>query len=561
MKRRDVLKALPIGAMAAAAPFAFGGFAGRAFAQNPLLNTLLNAQSLDGKSVVIINLQGGNDGINTIIPYTDPLYYKNRPRVGWSGTDQTIQSLLKSYQLGTSGMAMNPNMDNATPSGNASFWKLWSEGKLAVLQNVGYADPNLSHFRSTDIWNQATDSEVVLSTGWVGRYLQNLDPNYPTDVQPGTDPLGIQIFPSLSPVFQGTSIEMGLAVTDPSKYDAAASYTDPTPTTTNAGFELDFVRQTLIQSDTFGARFKTLFPKTPKDKYAYDMNNPLAVQLQKVGWCIAAGMTTKVYFVNIGSFDTHVNQTSNLNGASAGQGLLLNWLADAISTFQANMEDAKVDQNVIGMTYSEFGRRVDDNASFGTDHGTAAPMFVFGTGVNGGLYGANPGLDTTDRSMTDIYGNLLWRFDFRQVYASVLGDWFGLAPAMRKAILQPNNQSDPERFAFEFPLNGSSTTQSLFKNPQAVGQSPAPSNFMLYQNSPNPFTGTTTIKFSLAQAAPATLEIFDVRGSLLATPISARLSAGEHQANFDASRLSSGTYFYRLEVGGNVQTKRMQLVR
>ncbi len=548
MKRRDVLKALPLGAIAMGVPFSFGGFAGRAFGKSPLLGTLLNAQSNDGKVLVIINMQGGNDGLNTIVPYQDPLYATNRPKIGLDPTK------LDAVKIGQTGLAFNPNMEDGK---NAKFLKLFNDGKLAILQNVGYATPNLSHFRSTDIWNTASDSELILSTGWIGRYLEDaVDPAYPSDVKPGDDPLAIQIAPTLSPIFQGSKLQMGIAVSDPSYYTAATNYADDPPTSTNAGAELAFVRTVLEQSDIYGAQFNALFPnhKTPTSNTKYPASNSLAVQLQRVAWCIKQGMKTKVYFVTIGGFDTHVQQNSKT--AVSGQDLLLNYLSEAISLFQANLEEWGIADNVVGMTYSEFGRRVNENGSQGTDHGTCAPQFVFGTQVSGGVYGPNPSLSDLDANL-----DLKWKIDFRQMYASVLGDWFGVNQNLRKAILNDNTTSG-ERFDFSLPLNGSGTKQSLFRNPQAVDRQPvSASNFVLYQNYPNPFNPSTQIKFAVSAAAPTILEVFDGRGALINTLVNERMGRGEHEITFDASRLTSGTYFYRLQVGSEVQTKSMTLVK
>jgi len=235
---------------------------------------------------------------------------------------------------------------------------------------------------------------------------------------------------------------------------------------------------------------------------------------------------------------------------------LLRYLAEAISVFQADIEAAGVADNVVGMTYSEFGRRVNENGSQGTDHGTASPQFIFGTQVKGNMYGSVPSLTDLDSNL-----DLKWKIDFRQLYASVLGDWFGMNQSLRKAILVDSSTSG-ERFDFMFTPTGGSTPQSLFANPLAVDRSPAqPNNFVLYQNYPNPFNPTTTIKFALAATSPVVLEVFDSRGGLIRTIINDRLAKGEHEFMFDASRLSSGTYFYRLDAGGVVQSKTMTLVK
>lgn len=544
MKRRDLLKALPLGMAAAAVPFSFGGFAGRAFGKSPLLSALTNTLSTNSDRVlVLINLQGGNDGLNTIIPFNDPLYATNRPDIGFTA------SALANHKIRPD-LAINPNMDF---SGGPQLLKMFNEGKLAIMQNVGYADPNRSHFRSTDIWNTASDSNVIVTTGWVGRYLESLAPNYPIGVAKGDDPLAIEIGTALSPVFQGSQAEMGLAITDPSKFTAASSYSDDPVPNTPAGAELDFIRSILLQSDVYGDRFKSLFPSTPQSAVSYNSANPLATQLQKVAWCIGKGMSTKVYFVSLGSFDTHINQYSDARDTT-GQGQLLYWLADAISTFQADLEKMGVADRVIGMTYSEFGRRVEQNASKGTDHGTCAPQFVFGTQVNGDLYGAAPNLSDLDAN-----GDLKWQTDFRQLYTAILGDWFGLDQSLQKSILF--DSTNGHRFLSQFQVNGSSKVQGLIRTPADAVAAAAANSFVLHQNYPNPFNPSTTIRFALAESAFVRLEVYDGRGSLVRTLVQERLGRGEHRAMFDASGLTSGVYYYRLEAGHTVQTKAMELLK
>ncbi|MEP7236061.1 MAG: DUF1501 domain-containing protein, partial [Ignavibacteriota bacterium] len=443
MKRRDFIKHLPIGVAAAAVPFTVAGglFSGKAFGRSPELDALLNSQTDTDKILIIINLSGGNDGLNTVIPFSpDPQdkYNVLRKNIGYVTDDD--RKLLAPFTLRSGGnVAINPPL-------GADFMNMYKDGKLAIIQNVGYDNPDRSHFRATDIWNSASDSNVSVFTGWMGRYLESQVPsNYPLSIQAGDDPLAIAIDYSTSLVFQGGRTVMASAVIDPSKYNPAINYADDTPPNTNAGSELNFVRSVLTASDAYGKRFAEVFDKTShpnatKNTVAYPAINPLAVQLQRVAWCINAGLKTRVYFVSLGGFDTHVNQSTM--DPSQGQGLLHKYLGEAISLFQKDLENMNKADNVIGMTYSEFGRRVNQNGSFGTDHGTAAPMFLFGKEVAGELYGYNPKLDPAD---LDIYGDLKHQFDFREVYAALLTQWFGMNDTMRKSILnKPEFTATPD---------------------------------------------------------------------------------------------------------------------
>ncbi len=558
MKRRDFIKTLPLGVAAAAVPFSVGGlFSGKAFGRSPALDTLLNTQTDTNNVLVIINLQGGNDGLNTIIPFQDPIYDANRADIGYVSSSD--KALLTPYTPRPGGnLALNP------PFGT-DFYNMFKDGKLAILQNVGYANPNRSHFRATDIWNSASDSEIVVFTGWMGRYLETQVPdNYPLSIQPGDDPLAIAIDYSTTLIFQGGKSVMASAVIDPSKYNAAVNYADDTPPNTNAGAELGFVRSILTASDAYGKRFTEVFAVngSTTNTVIYPSGNPLAVQLQKVAWCINAGLKTRVYFVTLGGFDTHVNE--NTKDPTLGQGLLHKYLGEAISLFQKDLENMSLADRVIGMTYSEFGRRVNQNGSQGTDHGTAAPMFLFGKPINGELYGNNPNLDP---AKLDIYGDLIQQFDFRQVYAALLTQWFGVDDTLRKAILNkvPDFTQIPDfkdpNLGFQFPINGSNTVQNLIQNPVQGVASAQTVPFNLYQNQPNPFTGITTIKFALSEAGRVLLEVFDGRGSLVSTVLNSYIGRGENQVVFDGRNLSNGTYYCRLEVSGAVQTKAMVLLK
>lgn len=545
MKRRDFIKKSAAGlAMAGAVPLAIGGMPGRAFARNPFYDAITNAAAEGDRILVLINLEGGNDGLNTVIPFEDPIYNAKRPSTGFlSAEEQTI--LRNEFKL-RDGVALNSVMDYRASAGQRQMMKLWKDGKLAIVNNVGYADPNRSHFRSTDIWNTASDSNVILTTGWIGRYLQTQFPEYPLDVNPGDDPIAIQIGAVLNPVFQSGRGGMGLAVLDPSKYSAASAYADDPPPETAAGAELSYVRSVLLQSDLYGDRFKAI---TTTNKVAYPLNNRLADQLKRVAWCINSGFKTRVYFVTLNGFDTHVRQFSK-DPSQPGHGQLLNLLSSAIASFQADLEAMGVADRVIGMTYSEFGRRVDDNDSDGTDHGTCAPQFLFGNQINGELYGAMPNLADLDENL-----DLKWQVDFRQLYANVLGDWFGVSEPLRKAIL------DEKSFTFDVPVNGSGKIQSLIKTPLS---SVAPAERQIAElqaNYPNPFIDHTRINFALSEAAVVLLEVYDSRGAKVRTLVSGKLGRGQHQATLDAMGLASGTYYCRLEISGKVQTQAIVLAK
>lgn len=546
MNRRRFMQNLPLGLSALALPFAAGPRGGLAFAGSPLLGALTNAGADTDRVLVLINLSGGNDGLNTVIPYEDPLYRAGRARTGFVSAAE--RAALRDALLAP-GVALNPLMQAGPPG--ATFLDLWRNGRLGIVQNVGYPVQSRSHFRSTDIWNSASDSNVVLATGWLGRYFAGEEPNYPYSVGPGDDPLAVQIDFALSPVFQGPQAEMGLAVTDPTRYDPGAFYADDPPPDTAAGAEVAFVRSLLVQSDVYGRRFRELFAQGVQSRVDYPADNELALKLQKVAWCIASGMKTRVYFVEQTGYDTHRDQRATERGGT-GQGELLYRLAEAIATFQADLERQGLSDRVVGLTYSEFGRRVQDNGGAGTDHGAAAPQFLFGAPVAGDLYGPMPDLADLDDNE-----DLRWKVDFRQLYAAVLGDWFGVSPALRGAVL--NQPAEAAPFGIDFEPQGGGAARSLFRNPRR--DTPPPPAFRLHANAPNPFLSATTIRFDLAGEEQVRLEVFDARGRRVRTLLNGRLGAGAHQADFEAGDLPGGVYFYRLESESGVASRKMLRVK
>ncbi len=349
--------------------------------------------------LLVVNLQGGNDGLNTVVPYGDPAYYAARPTINVA-TGEVLR--LDSH------IGLNPKL--------AGLKALFDQQRVAILQGVHYPNPNLSHFRSTEIWQTAAP-ETILETGWAGRYLDaaNLPANNLFK--------GLAIGPILPKMlvaqktdvptvenvrggFRGSREEQASA--DRILNGAAAAYPFQSP-------YLQLVQEVERDANASAAELPHLvagykpaveYPKTP---FAQGLNLAAAV--------VASGVGTKVIYISLGSFDTHVAQRGR-------QDQLLAQFGDGIKAFYDDLAAHKLDDAILTMTFSEFGRRVDENANRGTDHGTAAPMFLIGGGVKGGVYGDHP-------SLTDLdFGNLKWHTDFRSVYATVLERWLG-APAPR----------------------------------------------------------------------------------------------------------------------------------
>jgi uncharacterized protein (DUF1501 family) len=338
--------------------------------------------------LVLVTLYGGNDGINTLIPYGDNAYHDARPELAYAPGDV----IHLDERLG-----LNPALKGLA--------QLWKQRQLAIVRGVGYSKPDHSHFRSMDIWQTASPAEPV-STGWIGRWLDAT----------GDDPLrAVNIGPVLPPLAVGEK-STAAALSVPSKGKAAAAQgggldaimaalgaDDPTDTPAMAA-----VRKAYRAARTVDKSFASVKPAAAE-------HNSLAAQLGVVAAAVRAGVPARVYTVQLGGFDTHADERQT-------QQRLLQILDDAVTPFLQQMAGDPHGRNVVLMAYSEFGRRVRANASQGTDHGTAGPVFVAGVPVKGGFYGEEPSLTDLDN------GDLKYTTDFRDVYHDLLTGTVGTDP-------------------------------------------------------------------------------------------------------------------------------------
>lgn len=511
--RREFMAGLGV----AGASFMLGGLPLRAYGQTPLLHQLRALET--DRVLVIVQLNGGNDGLNTVVPFRSDRYYQLRPNIALA--QNSLLSLGSNADVG-----LHPSL--------AAVRTLYDEGQAAILQSVGYPAPNQSHFRSTDIWVTASDSNVVENTGWVGRHLDATHPDYQT--QPSDFPLAVQIGLSAPLLFQGPEGGMGMSITSVDLYERLAAtgtaYDVEGLPATAFGDEMRFVRS--VANDAFryaGAIYEA--SQNGRNTVDYPAGNRLATNLAVVAQLIKGRLGARIYHVSLGGFDTHANQlTAHAN--------LLRFLAEGVKAFLDDLGTQRDD--VLVMTFSEFGRRVYENGSAGTDHGTAAPLFLFGGDVEGGLYGPVPDLE----NLTS--GNLRHGIDFRQAYATVLQDWFGLDAASVEGVLGGS---------FETLGFVATPATSTATEPQGL-----PRVFTLHQNYPNPFNPSTSISFALTEAAPVRLRVYDVAGREVALLLDGGVHApGYHTVSFDASHLPSGTYLYRLETPAGQQSRKMVLVR
>lgn len=346
-------------------------------------------ETLGFKKLVIIQLSGGNDGLNTIVPYTNDIYYKSRPSLALPK-----QTLLKV----TDEIGFNSNM--------APLKNLFDKGYLTIINNVGYPNPDRSHFRATDIWHTASDSNEYLSTGWLGRYIEKYGK------MPYT---GIELDDSLSLIMKGEFIN-GIATKNPSVLfrNIQTPYFEKV---------LHHQSDVHLSEHNLGYLYKTMVEAKSSAKYIYETtktfqstfdypDNPFGKQLKTTAEFINSNLDTKVYYASMGGFDTHAVQENKQNK-------LLQTYSEAIAMFVQDLEKNNTFKDTLILTFSEFGRRVKENAAKGTDHGAANNVFIIGKNLKSpGFYNDAPNLTNLDSN-----GDIKYTIDFRTIYASILENW------------------------------------------------------------------------------------------------------------------------------------------
>jgi uncharacterized protein (DUF1501 family) len=346
------------------------------------------------KNLVIIQLSGGNDGLNTIVPYGNDIYYQKRSTIAINQND-----VVKLNDI----QGLNPAL--------SALKEIYDQGWMSIINSVGYPNPDRSHFRSMDIWQTASDSNQFLTTGWIGRYL---DSNCQTCSKPYA---AIEVDDTLSLAMKGAKMK-GIAVQDPNKLYQ----------TTREPFFKDLVHDHSVDNlseDNLGYLYKTMIETYSSAEYIQNTSKTYMVkgeypatqlgnQLKTVSKFINSGLQTRIYYVSLSGFDTHVRQQDQ-------QARQLKIYGDAVAAFVKDLKQSgKLDDTLV-MTFSEFGRRVEQNASNGTDHGTANNILIYGGKLTkAGFYNEAPNLSQLDN------GDLKYQIDFRDVYATLLDKWLDI---------------------------------------------------------------------------------------------------------------------------------------
>lgn len=511
--RRDFLSA---SGLLSAGAIMMGGLPMRAFQPTPLMAALANGES--DRFLVMIRLDGGNDGLNTVIERGNSQYYKIRPTIAVQ--ESNMWALSNEYGMPLSTKALQP---------------MWQNGMMKVIFNVGYPQPNYSHFRSYDIVASASDSEVVVNTGWMGRFL---DQEYAAFLEtPPTVPPALQIGVQTDLVFKADGANMALAVSSPQEFYQIAQtgqlYDTSKLGNTPRELELAFVRQTANSAFRYAETIKNAYGKG-KNNTNYPADNYLAEQLAIVAKLIKGNLGTRIFMVEIGGFDTHAEQLEY-------HPRLMNQIATAVKAFYDDLAygNSGLDKKVLGMTFSEFGRTIFENGSYGTDHGWGTHTLLFGGEVGNGFVGKYQ-----DLSNPDPFTDPEFSVDFRSIYASVLQNWLGTSPDLVNFVMgQPFDRINGLVPAIP-PSKGDNGACAL------LGHNPHPS-----------LPSTVEIKYSIMQSGPVRLQILDKSGHAIRTLVQEFKPQGSHTFNLRPTDwfLAPGQYQYRLMGGGQVFQRNINL--
>lgn len=507
MERRKFLKYTTA---TVAAPFFFQGQWIQAMANQSVYDVLRTFNP--NRKLVLIQLDGGNDGLNMVIPISQYDNLANARRNILVDQSQILKL--------TDDTGLNPAMPELV--------NLYKEGKVQVIQGVGYPNPNQSHFRSKDIVISASDSKTVINSGWTGRMFGKQYPNFPVgfpnDKQP--HPIALTLGSTSSAACQGDLANYSTVLKS-----LSSTYSSTTPTVTYPetpfGNSLRFITNVMEQTEAYLSVIKAAAAsaKNLSTRYPASGTNSLADQLKLVANLIAGGLQTQIYVVSLGGWDLHssavASETDKLTGAHP---TLLSKLSKAIAAFQDDLKLMYKADEVMGFVFTEFGRRIKSNDSLGTDHGTSWPAIVFGSKVNSGIIGGNPVIP----AIVSKSDNLAMQTDFRSIYAGFYKQWFSLVD---QDVTQLLGASFAE---IQVIANSTSTSPALTLNSEKL---------KLY---PNPLSDQATLSFESA-GDWTQIRVYSLNGQLVENLQRQQIPKGYQQIQLNLGFLRQGAYILELQ--------------
>ncbi len=572
MKRRNFIKKLSL----AAVPFTLGGIPIRLMAENSL--TRMAEQSTNDRVLIILQLHGGNDGLNSIIPVEAyDLYYRWRANIAIPAKNSLRKMIaLDSTLPSDAQVGLHPDM--------IAMKELYDRGRMTLVQGVSYKNNNGSHFRGRDISFMGGGFDDYFASGWVGRYLQQefAPKTYPNDFPNPEmkDPLAIEMGSDVSLIFhQEGNIPTSISLNDPQSFaelvEELEGFTDqgidprgkPPVALDNSpyGKELNWILGLEDKSQDYAQRLYDLYKNAPTSSVTYperypfnapkgSMKNGLTPQLQLIARLLdgggpGLGVKTKVFLVKLGGFDTHAEQVESYDPTMGHHAALMYHISSAMKAFQDDLRARGLEDRVLTVTTSEFGRRVRANGSYGTDHGTGAPVMIFGKGVQPGVVGKVPDLNKENVEM---------QYDYRQVYANLLRDWMLVDEA------KINNDIFFKDFINGPKEDGTGNYEPLSLATQVISgvqENFIGNRFSLDECYPNPAADFTAIPFKINNTNLVDINIKDSQGRTLKNLLHEERTEGTHIVKADVSDLPSGIYFYQLKTGFFQETKKLIVTR
>lgn len=541
MKRRNFIKLSATASVLGLTPIEIQA------ALKPLM-PLLECPDISKRKIVLINLAGGNDGINTTVPLNQYDIYSNlRP------TLRIPETGLKSYIKLDSNLADNQQI-GLNPA-LVDFKSLYDDGWMRVLQGVGYPSQNKSHFKSTDLYMTGNDGNSMqngFDSGWIGRfmekyYMEQLAEEYPLAVQIGSNKTSLG--------FHGT-FEHGMAINitgqDPAGFYSVLSGLGGVPPTnipnTDYGTELEFIKNTDALSNQYAQSISGAF-NIGSNGITYPQSD-IANQLKTVARLISGDLGTKVYMVRISGFDTHNAQVQEAGDPLGRHHELLTYLSEAVGAFFKDLDSQSLTDDVIAVTFSEFGRKAKENGNLGTDHGEIAPMFVFGKPIEGGVTGINP--DLSEAIKDNNYQIKTVQFDYRQTLGTLLQDYLGAdTPIIDSAFFNHTlqdtfaNQKIPELVKEEYTISEACITGIEEPIPPIEGYQ--------WQVFPNPFSSELHLS-GIEDHDSVSLYIYTTTGSLI---YKNEVSAENNRIRLELGHLSSGIYMLQIDSGAETETHKI----
>jgi len=564
MKRRDFLTKLPA---LATLPFAINGVCFNVLADTLSPLQRLAAECPNDRVLIILQLHGGNDGINMLLPISDyDAYYNVRANIAIPDKGPRAFIKLDNTLANEDQIGLHPDM--------VGVKSMYDQGLVRLIQGVSYANHNQSHFRGRDILFMGGGADDYPTSGWAGRYFEDkyAPSQYPKDFPNASmlDPLALEFSNDLSLVFhQDDHIPTSINIDDPGSFfklvDTLPGYEDkpgvdprgvPPIGLENSpyGKEMNWILNLEEKSDEYHKRILEVYNKgrqtDPNIAYPEtyplvapkkQLQNPLSAKLKIIANMIQGGSKTKIYLVRMGGFDTHAQQVESTDSSMGNHAALMYHISSAMRAFQDDLKARSIEDRVLTMTTSEFGRRIYANGSYGTDHGIGAPMMLFGKGVVPGLSGTNPDL-TKD--------NVALQFDYRQVYASILKDWMCVPPDRVDKILV-GEVGDYSRETLPIINNNLVTSVDGFVRDR----------FYMNNCYPNPAGNYTNISFHINTSCTVTITLHDTAGKLIKNITSKNFSAGENKITVDLRDVSPGSYFYQIETSYFKDAKKLIIQR